>query len=165
MPRDRRRTRPGRGPRAEIPDRIQALTQRLKAADQEAERLRRQAVTQRAAQAAPAAEDIGGVLLARLGDGGEPGEARQLAQAVRERLPAGRPGVVAVTGTGAKGGQLVVTVNDAARRVGLSAADLVRELPGGRGGGTADTAQGGGLDPARLTQALDRLPAHLADRP
>ncbi|MGW4892888.1 alanine--tRNA ligase [Kitasatospora sp. NPDC004240] len=151
-------------PRAELPDRIAVLLDRLKTADQQAERLRRDAITQRAAQAAPAARDIGGVLVARLGQGGEPADARLLARTVRDLLPGERPGVVTVTGTGAKGGQLIVALNPAARETGLSAAGLLRELLGGRGGGNADTAQGGGLPEAELERALEALPNLLAGR-
>ncbi|WP_282203298.1 alanine--tRNA ligase [Kitasatospora fiedleri] len=149
-------------PRAELPDRIAALTARLKAADQQAERLRQQALERRAAEAAPTAEDVRGVLLARLADGGDPGETRQLARAVRDRLPADRPGVAAVTGSGPKGGHLVVAVNRTGRDAGLHAADLLREVLGGRGGGNADTAQGGGLGADELERAAATLPERLA---
>ncbi|RAJ34585.1 alanyl-tRNA synthetase [Kitasatospora sp. SolWspMP-SS2h] len=151
-------------PRAELPDRIAALTARLKAADQQAERLRQQSLEQRAAEAAPAARDVHGVLLARLADGGDPGETRRLARAVRDRLPADRPGVAAVTGHGPKGGHLAVAVNRTGRDAGLSAADLLREVLGGRGGGNADTAQGGGLPAAESTRAHEALAARLAAR-
>ncbi|WP_212913842.1 hypothetical protein [Streptomyces sp. TS71-3] len=52
----------------------------------------------------------------------------------------------------------------AARSAGHSAADLVRGILDGRGGGSADTAQGGGMTPDRATAALEALLALLASR-
>ena len=57
---------------------------------------------------------------------------------------------------------VVVAVNDVGRDAGLSANDLVKlaaGVLGGSGGGKADVAQGGGTDPARMTEALDRVAA------
>jgi alanyl-tRNA synthetase len=67
----------------------------------------------------------------------------------------GKPSVVAAT-------------NDRAREAGLSANDLVRAASpaiGGRGGGKADVAQGGGSDASGVDQALaDARAAVLAAR-
>ncbi|MDX3300453.1 MULTISPECIES: DHHA1 domain-containing protein [unclassified Streptomyces] len=88
-------------------------------------------------------------------------EARALAHAVRDRLPHGRPGVVAVA---TASGGLVLTVNAAARSPGRNAAEMVKELLGGRGGGSPETAQGGGLAAAELAVILaDLLPRLVAE--
>ncbi|MFF7340790.1 hypothetical protein ACFZAT_26130 [Streptomyces sp. NPDC008163] len=83
-------------------------------------------------------------------------EARALALAVRDRLPADTPGAVAV---GTVDGALVLALNKAAHGAGMNAAQLVKQLLGGRGGGSAEVAQGGGLGPAGVSGALAGLPA------
>ena len=55
--------------------------------------------------------------------------------------------MVVIAGVPADRPVVVVTVNDAARKAGLTAGALVRpaaEVLGGRGGGKDDVAQGGG---------------------
>jgi alanyl-tRNA synthetase len=54
----------------------------------------------------------------------------------------------------------VVATNDEARRWGLAAGDLVRTgaaVLGGNGGGKPDVAQGGGTEPQRISDALQRI--------
>jgi alanyl-tRNA synthetase len=51
--------------------------------------------------------------------------------------------VVAVAARSGGKASLVVAVNAAAKSRGLSAADLVKDALSGRGGGSADLAQGG----------------------
>lgn len=134
-------------PRAELPDRVAALLDRLKTVDRENQRLRAEATSARAAALAGSAVDAGGVrVVATASDGG-----RALALAVRDRLPDREPGVVAVAGGS---GTLVVALNRAARERGLSAADLVKRLLDGRGGGSPEVAQGGGLPPERIAEVL-----------
>ncbi|MFC6987079.1 hypothetical protein [Streptomyces cirratus] len=97
-------------------------------------------------------------------------EARALALAVRDRLPTRQPAAAAVgTGTG-----LVIALNPAARKAGLNASALVKQLLGGRGGGSAELAQGGGLTTdaidrhvvaVRLQGVVDALPARAVPEP
>ncbi|MCT4357040.1 DHHA1 domain-containing protein [Streptomyces sp. Je 1-79] len=54
--------------------------------------------------------------------------------------------------------RLVLAVNAPAREAGHDAATLVKELLGGRGGGSAEIAQGGGIPAADLTALLADLP-------
>ncbi|MYW21592.1 alanine--tRNA ligase, partial [Streptomyces sp. SID2955] len=108
--------------------------------------------------------DTDGVLLVTAATDGDADAARALATAVRELLPAGRPGVVAVGAESGGKGVLVATVNPAATGSGLDAARLVRQLLNGRGGGTAELAQGGGLSADRLRDVLRSVPGALADR-
>src|SRR5690606_6614949 len=77
------------------------------------------------------------------GTGGN--DARTLAQEVRRRLDSGRPGVVAVAVRSGGKTSLVIAVNERARDLGLSAKDLVKAALSGRGGGSDEIAQGGGL--------------------
>ncbi|WP_306278369.1 hypothetical protein [Streptomyces malaysiensis] len=90
---------------------------------------------------------------------------RALALAVRDLLPARRPGVVAVGAeAGGSGGAVVVmAVNAAARTAGQDAAALVELLLHGRGGGSPDLAQGGGLPAGQLPQTLASIPALVVD--
>ncbi|MGA5729187.1 alanine--tRNA ligase [Streptomyces seoulensis] len=141
-------------PRAELPDRVAGLLDRLKATDRENQRLRQQAVRARAATLATGAEDTGTALVVTATADDGPEGARALAGAVRDALPADRPGVVAV-GTESGANAVVVTaVNRAARTAGHDAAALVRRLLNGKGGGSAELAQGGGLPAAELARVL-----------
>ncbi|MEU1309569.1 alanine--tRNA ligase [Streptomyces cinnamoneus] len=139
-------------PRAQLSERVAGLLDRLKAADQQAEELRRRAALARAAELAAAAADVGGTLVVT---STTDADARALALAVRDRLPDARPGVVAI-GAETDGGKAVLTValNGAARAAGLSAATLVKSALGGRGGGNQDIAQGGGIPATALPDAL-----------
>ncbi|MFF0598720.1 alanine--tRNA ligase [Streptomyces antibioticus] len=146
-------------PRAELPDRIATLLDRLKSADRENQRLRQQATEARAAGIATAAVDVDGVLVATATAEGGAEAARALALAVRGLLPAGRPGVVAV-GSPAGGDRAVVVtaVNPAGRAAGQDASALVKRLLNGRGGGSPEVAQGGGLPTEELASALAAVP-------
>ena len=90
-------------------------------------------------------------------EGAGGGDVRTLALDVRSRLPQGEPGVVVVAGVSDGKVALVAATNELAQERGLSAGDLVRALTpllGGKGGGKADVAQGGGADASRLDEAL-----------
>lgn len=148
-------------PRAELPDRVAALLERLKAADRHSAALRERATLAHAADLAASAEDVHGIgtVTTTLTPADASGtDARALALATRDRLPARRPGVVAVGTVSGPGATLVITVNEAARQAGHSASTLVKRLLDGRGGGTDGTAQGGGITPERLATVLRDLP-------
>ncbi|OPC84123.1 alanine--tRNA ligase [Embleya scabrispora] len=148
-------------PRAELLERITGLLNRLKAADKENARLRQQATTVHAAELAGRAVDAGGTLLVTAIVEAGADDARALAVAVRERLPATVPGAVAVA---QPTGVVVIAVNRAAHEAGLSASDLIKRILNGRGGGSPQLAQGGGLAADRLTDALADLPRLVGNR-
>ena len=55
---------------------------------------------------------------------------------------------------------VAVATNEAARKVGIKAGDLVRgaaKVLGGGGGGKPDFAQGGGVDASKIDEALEAL--------
>ncbi|RSN64258.1 alanine--tRNA ligase [Streptomyces sp. WAC 04229] len=145
-------------PRAELPDRIAGLLDRLKSADRENQRLREQADRARAGDLAADATDVDGTLVVTATTDGD---ARALALAVRERLPATRPGVVVVGSPAGDRATLVAAVNGAARSAGRDASALVKRLLDGRGGGSPELAQGGGIPSDRLPGTLDSVPALL----
>ncbi len=78
-------------------------------------------------------------------EGAAGNDVRTLAQEIRGRIDPGRPAVVAVGARSGGKASLVVAVNAAARSAGISATELVKGALSGRGGGSADLAQGGGL--------------------
>src|SRR5690606_4186946 len=107
------------------------------------------------------AEDVAGVLTATGTVEGDGGTARELALAVRDRLPAGTPGIAAIGAEAGAKGVVVVAVNRAAKDAGHSAATIVKGLLGGRGGGSPDVAQGGGIPASDLSATLGTLPSQL----
>ncbi|MET7639431.1 alanine--tRNA ligase [Streptomyces sp. NPDC005438] len=151
-------------PHAELPDRVAGLLERLKAADRELARQRERTTAARAAELAAQARDHAGTLAVTAREKGDANSARSLAQSVRDQLPSRTPGVVAVGAELDGKVSVVVAVNGAAREAGLSAADLVKGLLGGRGGGSPEIAQGGGIPPADLPGTLDQLGKRLSTR-
>ena len=144
--------------REQLPERVHGLVERLRAAEKEIEKVRLARLLAAGGELAAAAEDVAGVrVVAHRADGAAANDARTLALDVRGRLPAGAPGVVVVLGVADGKVAVVAATNDEARERGLSANDLVRAVGphvGGRGGGKADVAQGGGTDPAGVDAAL-----------
>lgn len=148
-------------PRAELPEKIAALLARFKATDRENARLTAQATTARAREVAGTATDVGGVRTVTTTVEGGAEEARALATAVRDLLPAAAPGAVAVA---TPTGSMVIALNRTARENGLNASALIKALLDGRGGGSAELAQGGGLPADRVTGALASLPRLITER-
>lgn len=144
--------------------RVQDLTERLRTAEKELERVRTSQLLAGGAQLAEQAVDVAGLaVVVHRAEGIGGGDVRTLALDVRSRLD--RAGAVVVAGVQDGKVALVAAVNDAGRDRGVSANDLVRtvgELIGGRGGGKADVAQGGGSDATRLDEALALVPGEVA---
>jgi alanyl-tRNA synthetase len=152
----------------DLPERVNDIVERLRAAEKEIERIRVQQLLAGAGRLAEEARDVYGVAyVGYRADGAGAGDARKLALDVRGRLAGDRPAVVAVAGSGGGKPSLVVAVNDPARDWGLSADALVRagatEI-GGSGGGKDDVAQGGGADVTRIDAALARIEHAVGER-
>jgi alanyl-tRNA synthetase len=145
-----------RVPPDQVADRVEQTVAALRDAEKELEQLRAQLVLGSTGALAAAAVDVRGVafVAAEAPEGTAGGDARTLAQEVRARLDASRPGVVAVTSRSGGKASLVVAVNGAARSRGLSAADLVKGALAGRGGGSPDLAQGGGAPASEAPNLL-----------
>ncbi|MQA26809.1 MAG: alanine--tRNA ligase [Micromonosporaceae bacterium] len=159
-----------RVPFDQVADRVEQTVAQLRDAEKELTRLRAQMVLAGAATFAENARDVAGVAYvateAPEGTGGN--DVRTLAQEIRGRLQPGRPGVVAVAARAGGKTSLVVAVNGKAREAGLSAKDLVKSALSGRGGGSDDIAQGGGLpaDQAPVVlAALEQLVAKTTAAP
>ncbi|EHR51600.1 alanine--tRNA ligase [Saccharomonospora marina XMU15] len=148
-------------PTEQLPGRIEDVLTRLRNAEKEIERLRTQQVLGSAGSLAERARDVAGVaVVAEKLDGDvDAGALRTLAGEVRNRLGS-RPGVVALFAPSGEKVSFVVATTAAARDKGLAAGKLVpsfAEAVGGRGGGKADMAQGGGTNPAGVEQAIGAL--------
>jgi alanyl-tRNA synthetase len=145
----------------ELPDRIGTVVERLRDAERELEKVRAEAVLSSAGALAEGAENVDGVALvaAAAPDGVPAGDLRTLATDVRGRLGA-RPGVVALFSAAGDKLSFVVATTEAARGQGLAAGKLVPTFAaaiGGRGGGKAELAQGGGTNPAGVPEAVAAL--------
>ena len=154
----------------ELPERIGAVTERLRAAERELERLRGAAVLSSASALAEGAEQIGNTALVatETSEGVSGADLRALATEVRGRLGE-RPGVVALFSVDHSTSKVsfVVATTAAARRQGLAAGALVPVFGpavGGRGGGKPDLAQGGGTEPGGIRAAVSALRTELAQR-
>lgn len=87
---------------------------------------------------------------------------RQMADLVRTRLQSG----VIVLGAVTEGKVNFVSVVSPTGLSGLHAGQIIKEvakITGGSGGGRPDMAQAGGKDPARLGEAIDRVPTILRE--
>jgi alanyl-tRNA synthetase len=147
-----------KSPQDGLVERVSGMLARLRDADKELAELRAQQSVAAAGQLAAAATDVDGVAVVTgspSGLGG--GDLRTLALDVRGRLPGDRPAVVLLASEAGGKVALVAALNTAALERGLSANDVLRAAAapvGGRGGGKADVAQGGGTDPAGIPAAL-----------
>ncbi|HEY5152058.1 MAG TPA: alanine--tRNA ligase-related protein, partial [Mycobacterium sp.] len=151
---------------SELPARIEALVERLRAAEKELAGLRSAALTASAATLAAQAVTVGdvAVVAASAPEGTAAGDVRNLATDVRGRLGA-RPGVAAIFAPGEGSVAFSVALTPAAVAAGWSAGDLVKSfLPEieGRGGGKKDMAQGAGTRPEGIPAAVTALQAAVA---
>ena len=156
-------------PSEEVPARVAALVDRLRAAEKELDRMRLANARAAAANAAAGAEQIGKVRVVtqRMAGGMSAADLRTLVGDIRGKLGSD-PAVVALIAEGPEGSAdtvpYVVAVNPAAQDLGLSANELVKQLGAsvnGRGGGKADLAQGSGKGAAGIDAALAALRAEI----
>ncbi len=146
----------------ELPDRVAALTHRLREVEKDLEKVRSSQVLAVAGELAAAPVDVFGVgvVTHRAPDGTGADDLRRLVLDVRGRVPAHRPAAVAMVSVANGRPVVVVAVNDKGREWGIKAGDLVRvaaQVLGGGGGGKDDVAQGGGSDPAKVDEALRQV--------
>ncbi|HZE32004.1 MAG TPA: alanine--tRNA ligase [Actinoallomurus sp.] len=144
--------------REDLPERVSGLVTRLREAEKELERIRSRQVLEIAGELAAGAQDLGGVAFVshRAPGGVGADDLRRLAVDVRGRLT-GRPSVVVVAGVPKDRPVVVVAVSDEGRDRGLRAGALVgvaAKALGGGGGGKDDLAQGGGVNPEAIGEAL-----------
>ncbi len=146
----------------ELNERVAALVARVRDAERELEKLRREQVQASTGKLVEYAHDVDGVrvLTHDAGDGTTADDLRTMVLDLRGRLGDAAPSVVALTGVNAGRPAIVVATNPGARERGIKAGALVRlaaQTLGGGGGGKDDLAQGGGTDPARTGEALGQV--------
>lgn len=152
----------------EVPERIDALNQRLRTAEKALATAHRQALQAKAGTFVEQARDINGVkvVAAALGEGVAAGDLRELAADVKNRFGS-QPAVVAfVSQDGAKV-PYVTAVTPAGVDAGFKAGDLVKVLGAaldGRGGGKPDMAQGSGSTAENISVALEGIIAAVSHR-
>jgi len=101
------------------------------------------------------------VAVKNVGHFGAVDDLRKTVLDVRAQLGEDAPVVVALAGVNEDDKPMVaVATNEAARKAGIKAGDLVRgaaKVLGGGGGGKPDFAQGGGVDASKIGEALEAL--------
>ena len=149
---------------ADLPARIDAMVERLRAAEKELERYRSAAALASASKYADDAQTIGEFALVSLSvDGTSANDLRSLATDIRGRLT-GKPAVVALFAANDGAVSFVVAATPQAVEAGVKSGDLVKAfLPtiDGRGGGRPDLAQGGGTNPAGVAHAIELVTSAL----
>jgi alanyl-tRNA synthetase len=141
-----------------LADRVATTLTKLKTAEKELERLRKEQLTVAAAQLVGTAKDAAGVRVIAHDAGQVSGadDLRGLALDLRTRLGS-EAAAVAVAGVSNDRPVILIATNDAARAAGVKAGALVRAaagILGGGGGGKDDVAQGGGTDASKVGSAL-----------
>ena len=144
--------------RAELPAMISKLQDELKKARREADELKLKIATGAAGSAASNGDDareVAGVrVLAREASGLDSAAMRQLSDTLLARI---KSGVVVIGRSGdGKASLIVRTSDDLTKKV--PAGLVIKELApiiGGKGGGKADMAEGGGNQPEKLAEALE----------
>ncbi|AZI57753.1 alanine--tRNA ligase [Nakamurella antarctica] len=148
-------------PSKELPGRVSGLVERLRLAEKELAGLKSAAVLSSAQGLIDGAEQVGdtAVISELLPAGISAADLRTLATDIRSRLGS-RVGVVALFAIVDDAVSFVVALTPAAVSAGKNAGALVTSfLPSiqGRGGGKAEMAQGGGTNPAGVTDARAAL--------
>jgi len=139
----------------DLPAQVERLQDQVRRYEREIEQLKLKIAHTEAGSAADSARDVKGVrVLARRVADLDSNGLRQLADSLSQKLKTG----VVVLGQVNDGKAALVTrvTDDLTKRI--NAGQIVREiaaLVGGKGGGRADMATGGGSEPEKLDQALD----------
>ena len=144
----------------ELPEKINQTLAKLKSAEKELEKLRREKLQAEAGKLLENAQTIGGVrVLTHHAGELDANGVRSLALDLRSRFGS-EAAVVAVTGVANGRPVILVATNEGAREAGIKAGALVRlaaGVLGGGGGGKDDVAQGGGQDASKVSEALDAI--------
>jgi alanyl-tRNA synthetase len=145
----------------ELPERISAVLTRLRDAEREIAAARQEKALAGASRLVETARDIAGLTFVGHDAGELAGDdLRSLVLDVRNRLGNDRASVVAMAAVANGRPVVIVATNAGARDAGVKAGDLVRHAAralGGGGGGKDDLAQGGGPDPAKVSEALGAI--------
>jgi len=149
---------------ADVVDKLQQVFERQKKLERELEGLKAKAANAATLDLAANAKDVQGikVVAARL-DGADAKALRDSVDQFKQKL-----GNCVVLLAGGADGKVALVAGVHGSAMGkIKAGELVAHVAqqiGGKGGGRADMAQGGGDDSPRLAAALDAVPAWVADR-
>ncbi len=142
----------------ELPERIDAMLQRLKDVERELDKVRAAALRAQLDQLVRT-DQVGAVVVKRvvLPEGTPSGELRNLVMELRGQISESHQGVV--VGFGSEPGKvaLVIAANAAAIAAGHGAGALLQRVApviGGKGGGKPDLAQGGGTEVSAIPAAM-----------
>jgi alanyl-tRNA synthetase len=143
----------------ELPERISSLLSRLKEVEKELAQIKTKQALAAASSLIASAEKVNGIsLLARdMGDNLSGDDLRSIALDLRSRV---KGSVIALASRGSEKVVLVVAVDDDARARGVKAGTLVKlasTILGGGGGGKDDFAQGGGINGAKISEAMSAI--------
>ncbi len=153
------------GAAEELPQRIERLHSELRAAHKEIETLTRKLARADFQSLLNSVIEIDGVsVLAARVEAADADTLREMADWFRDKMQGG----VIVLGAVIDDKPLLIAATTKAlvQERGIHAGNLVRDLArmvGGGGGGRPDMAQAGGRDPAKLSEALDKVPALLRE--
>jgi alanyl-tRNA synthetase len=152
------------GSRGDAMDKLRQLFERQKKAEKELESLKAKAAAGAAADLAVTAAQVGDirVVAARL-DNMDARALRESVDSLKQKLPDAV--IILASGDGAKAALVAGVQGKALEKV--KAGDVVAFVAakiGGKGGGRADMAQGGGEDDARLSVALEDVARFVQER-
>jgi len=152
------------GSRGDVVEKLRQLFERQKKAEKELESLKARAAAGVAADLAASAPEIGGirVVAARL-DNLDAKALRESVDSLKQKLPDAV--ILLASGDGAKAALVAGVQGRALERI--KAGEVVAFVAariGGKGGGRADMAQGGGEDDARLPAALAEVAGFVGER-
>ncbi|MGP9503419.1 alanine--tRNA ligase [Specibacter sp. AOP5-B1-6] len=152
-----------------LQERVAATLAKLKTAEKELDRLRKEQLGAAAANLAGTAVDANGVrvIAHNAGDVSSADDLRGLALDLRDRLGSA-PSTIAVAGASNGRPIVLIVTNEAAREAGIKAGNLVKlasGILGGGGGGKPDMAQGGGSDVNAIDAALTAVSDAVKNRP
>ncbi|MCZ2402733.1 alanine--tRNA ligase [Paenarthrobacter sp. Z7-10] len=155
-------------PSNQLQERVAATLAKLRTAEKELDRLRKEQLAATAGNLLATARDYAGVRVIAHDAGpiNAAEDLRSLAMDLRSRL-GGAASTVAVTGTANGRPMVLVATNEAARAAGVRAGALVKlaaGILGGGGGGKDDVAQGGGSDAGKIPAALTAIVDAIAQR-
>ena len=142
----------------EVANRVEKLQGDLREREREIEKLKRKLASGGGRDLMSEARDVGGVqVLAARAEGADAKALREVADQLKDKL---RSGVIVLAGVEGDKVALVamVTPDLVARFNAGKIVGVVAKHVGGKGGGRADMAQGGGTQPERLDEALALVP-------
>jgi alanyl-tRNA synthetase len=141
----------------QIRDRADRLLRHQKEMEREMESLKSKLLSSRSGDLLAGVKDLAGIsVLVREVEAASPKDLREFADRIKERLPSG----IAVLGARKEGKAMLiclVTKDLTGRYKAGQIVGRLSEIVGGKGGGRADMAQGGGGNPENLQNALDSV--------